>query len=265
MNKLQASLALGLYLLAFQSHAALFDDTEARKKILDVEAKSLANHELQAAKIDDLTSRLGIQSQGMLDMQNEILLLRQEISELRGALEVANHALAMTERRQKDLYADTDARVRKLEAGSPVTGVDENGNEVSAAPATGDADAYKAYKAAYSLSQENKHKEAYEAFDVFITQFPDSKYTPDALYGLGYSQFALKNYQASIASQQKLLAVYPNSAKASSAMYSIANSQIQLGQISSAKKVLNSLIEKYPSAAVTPNAKARLKVLESIK
>jgi tol-pal system protein YbgF len=266
MNKLQASLAIGLYLFAFNSQAALFDDTEARKKILEVEAKSLANHESQAAEVADLNKRLDIQSQGMLDMQNEIELLKQEISELRGALEVANHGLATAERRQKDLYADTDARIRKLESGNPSTGVEEgDGKNETSTPAVADADVYKAYKAAYNLSQEGKHKEAYEAFDAFITQYPDSKYTPDSLYGLGYSQFALKNYQASIASQQKLLAVYPNSAKAPNAMYSIANSQIQLGQINSAKKVLRSLIAKYPNAAVTPNAQARLKVLESIK
>lgn len=264
MNKLQASLAIGLYLVAFQSQAALFDDTEARKKILDVETKSVENHELQAAKIEDLNKRLDVQTQGLLDMQNKLELLKQEISELRGALEVANHALSMGERRQKDLYADTDARIRQLESGLPTTGVGPEGGD-GATPAIGDADAYRAYKAAYDLSEENKHKEAYAAFDAFITQYPDSKYTPDAIYGLGYSQFALKNYQSSIASQQKLLAIYPNSAKAPNAMYSIANSQIQLGQINNAKKVLNSLIAKYPGAAVTPNAKARLKVLESIK
>lgn len=264
MDKLQASLAIGISLLAFNSQAALFDDTEARKKILDVEAKSVASHELQAAEIEDLNKRLGIQSQGMLTMQNEIILLKQEISELRGALEVANHGLATAERRQKDLYADTDARIRRLESGSSPVDAGE-GSSDEAAPTAGDADVYKAYKAAYNLSQENKHKEAYEAFDAFITQFPDSKYTPDAIYGLGYSQFALKNYQSSIASQQKLLAVYPNSAKAPNAMYSIANSQIQLGQIANAKKVLQSLIAKYPSATIVPNAKARLKVLETIK
>ena len=248
MDKMQASLAIGLYLFAFNSQAALFDDTEARKKILDVEAKSVANHELHAAEIADLNKRLdiqsqgllSIQSQGLLSMQNEIVLLKQEISELRGALEVANHGLATAERRQKDLYADTDARIRKLEGGVSSVGVDGGGN-LETVPATVDADVYKAYKAAYNLSQENKHKEAYEAFDAFIMQFPESKYTPDAIYGLGYSQFALKNYQSSIASQQKLLAVYPNSAKAPNAMYSIANSQIQLGQVNSAKEVLETI------------------------
>ncbi len=262
MNKLQASLAIGLYIFALNTQAALFDDKEARKKILEVEAQSLADNELQAAEIEDLNKRLTAQSQSVLDMQNEIELLRQEISELRGALEVANHALSTAERRQKDLYADTDKRIRKLEGDS---GVDQVG--VLSAPADGsaDAEAYKAYKAAYNLSQAAKHNEAFTAYNAFIKGYPDSKYMPDAIYGLGYSQFALKNYKSSIASQQKLLAVYPSSAKAPNAMYSIANSQIQLGQLNSAKKVLRNLIAKHPDAAVTPSAKKRLKVLESIK
>lgn len=89
------------------------------------------------------------------------------------------------------MYADTDARIRKLESGAPLASLDEDA-DVSGLAVNADAEIYKAYKHAYNLSQENKHKEAYEAFNVFITQYPDSKYTPDALYGLGYSQFALK-------------------------------------------------------------------------
>ncbi|MFT7227516.1 MAG: tol-pal system protein YbgF [Methylophilaceae bacterium] len=263
MNKLQASLAIGAYIFALNSQAALFDDKEARKKILDVETNSLANHELQSAEIEGLSKRMVDQ---LLNMQNEIELLKQEISELRGELEVVNHALATADKRQRDLYADTDRRIRKIE--SSLSG-DSVG--VLAPPSEGGGadtdvvDAYKAYKTAYGFSQKSDHKAAFDAYNTFIATYPNSKYMPDAIYGLGYSQFALKNYKSSIASQKKLLAIYPSSAKASNAMYSIANSQIQLGQVSSAKKMLRSLIAKYPSAAVIPNAEKRLKVLESIK
>lgn len=100
MDKLQASLAISLCALIVNAQAALFDDTEARK-ILEVEVKSLANHQTQVVEIEDLNKRMGVYSQGMLDLQSEIELLKQEIAELRGALEVANHAVAMAERRQK--------------------------------------------------------------------------------------------------------------------------------------------------------------------
>ncbi len=259
MNQLQKSLLVGLGFFALSSHAALFDDTEARKKILDLQVESQANHDAQAAEIEDLKRRATVQSQSLLDMQNEIELLNQEVAQLRGGLEVANHALEVSEQRQKDLYADTDARIRRLEGGgSPEAGV---AGEVD--PAT-QAEDVEAYKQAYALSQNAKHKEAFSAFDGFIKAYPDSQLVPDALYGLGYSQFALKSYKSSIASQQKLLDAYPENAKVPNAMYSIANSQIQLGKVKSAKKTLRHLIAKHPEADVTPNAKKRLKVLETI-
>jgi tol-pal system protein YbgF len=266
MRILRKSLFIGLSLITLTSNAALFDDTEARKKILDVEVKMQAKYDAQAAEIEDLKKRLSIQSQGLLDLQSEIELLKQETAQLRGSLEVVNHALGTAEQRQKDLYADTDARIRKLEGGATL------GGESSEAPISGElsdpideTEEVKAYKMAYAYSQEAKHLEAFEAFDTFVKQYPDSKLTPDALYGLGYSQFALKNYKSSIASQNKLITSYPDSPKVPNAMYSIANSHIQLGQVKEAKKMLSELIAKHPNADVIPNAQRRLKVLETIK
>jgi len=260
MNTLQKSLFVGLSFLTLSSHAALFDDTEARKKILDVQTEAQAGHDAQAAEIEGLKKRVTIQSRGLLDMQNEIELLVQEVAQLRGRLEVANHALETAEQRQKDLYADTDARIRRLEGGEST----EAGVEQPTEPMDETEEA-KAYKVAYDFSQEAKHKEAFAAFDAFLKEYPDSKLVPDALYGLGYSQFALRSYKSSIVSQEKLLGSYPDNAKVPNAMYSIANSQIQLGQVENAKKMLRDLIAKHPDAGVIPNAKKRLKVLETIK
>lgn len=262
MNKLQKSLFVGLSLFVLTSHAALFDDKEARKKILAVEAANQTVNDAQTAEIEDLKKRVTIQSQGLLDMQNEIELLTQEIAQLRGGLEVANHALETSEQRQKDLYADTDARLRQLEGGSDEATAESGfgeGEQVAV------AEDQTAYKEAYGFSQNAKHQEAFDAYDAFIKAYPDSRLMPDALYGLGYSQFALKSYKSSIASQQKLLKSFPDSPKVPNAMYSIANSQIQLGQVKSAKASLGNLIDKYPDAEVIPNAKKRLKVLETIR
>lgn len=260
MNTFQKSLFVGLGLFAVSSHAALFDDKEARKKILEVETKSQTNDETHLAEINELKKRDVIQAQGLQDMLNQIELLKQEVAQLRGEIEVANHVLETAEQRQKDLYADTDTRLRKLE-GSPV----DSGTDQAVDPALEDGEDAVSFKKAYGLSRAAKHKDAFKAYDAFIKEYPDSKLIPDALYGLGYSQFALKNYKSSVATQQKLLKAYAEHSKVPSAMYSIANSQIQLGQVSNAKKTLKSLIEKHPTADVIPNAKKRLKVLETIK
>ncbi len=123
----------------------------------------------------------------------------------------------------------------------------------------------KAYAAAEELSKAAKHKEAFTAFDAFLKEFPNSKLVPDALYGMGYSQFALKNYKSSIATQQKLIDGHSDSAKVPEAMYNMANSQIQLGQVTNAKKTLRDLLAKHPNAEVAPSAQKRLKALEALK
>lgn len=54
MSILQKSLFIGLSLYTLTSAAALFDDTEARKKILDLEAKVQTKLDSQSAEIEDL-------------------------------------------------------------------------------------------------------------------------------------------------------------------------------------------------------------------
>ncbi len=82
---------------------------------------------------------------------------------------------------------------------------------------------------------------------------------------MGYSQFALKNYKSSIATQQKVIDLHPASPKVPDAMYNQANSQIQLGQVTNAKKTLRALVEKHPNADIAPSAQKRLKALEGLK
>ena len=263
------------------AHAALFDDKEARKKIVEVEAKQQSDHNTAMAAIADLKKSQAamekriaateaiVQSGGLTEMQNQIETLKQEVANLKGDLEVAQHNLEATQTRQKDLYVDTDTRLRKIEGGGPASTPNNNAGTsapvaTSTQPTAEEKDA-KAFADANALSQSAKHKEAFAAFDAFLREYPTSKLAPDALYGMGYSQFALKNYKSSIATQQKVLDLHPDSAKVPDAMYNMANGQIQLGQVASAKKTLRDLITKYPTAAVTPSAQKRLKALEAIK
>jgi tol-pal system protein YbgF len=270
---------IGLSLFALTSffntaHAALFDDKEARKKIVEVEAKQQSDHNAAMSAIADLKKSQAsmekriaaieaiVQGGGLADMQNQIETLKQEVANLKGDLEVAQHNLDATQTRQKDLYTDTDTRLRKIEGGAPNGSA--TSNSAPAQPATEEKDA-KALADANALSQSGKHKEAFASYDTFLREYPTSKLAPDALYGMGFSQYALRNYKSSIATQQKVIDLHPDSAKVPDAMFNMANGQIQLGQVSSAKKTLRDLIAKYPTATVTPSAQKRLKALEAIK
>lgn len=272
------------------AHAALFDDKEARKKILDLESTVQTQNQTTQKSIEELKKNQQsleavIKGQGLADMLNQLEAMNQEIARLKGELEVANHTIEALQQRQKDLYADTDTRVRKLEtalieASQTESKTEEKGaasvTEENAAStnvagthenpaATQNTQELQALEAANALSKAAKHKEAFAAYDKFIKDFPTSAFVADATYGLGYSQYSLKNYKSAVSTQQKLVDTYPNSNKVPEALMNMGNSQVQLGLVAAAKKTYRSLIEKFPSHALVPTAQKRLKLMEGIK
>lgn len=295
-----ASLLIVTAGFAAQGHAALFDDKEARKKILELEATTTTQHQAAQADLAALKKTQQVieqrlaeieaitKGQGLLDMQNQIEGLKQEVAKLKGELELASHNVNLTQQRQKDLYGDADARLRKLEQGQPATNASANPNPVAAAEAAPasvaapvspvaaapvastpepakNSQEYQLLELAHGLAKEAKYKDAFNAYDKFLKDYPNSAYTADAMYGLGYAQFALKNYKSAMATQQKLLDAHPDSPRAADALFNMANSQFQLGMVPAAKKTLRDLLAKYPNSEVIPAAQKRLKALDAIK
>jgi tol-pal system protein YbgF len=279
-----ASVLLSAQIFAITGHAALFDDKEARKKIIEVEATMNSQNQATQADLASIKkSQQALEQRvqaveavtkggGLMDMQNQIESLKQEVARLKGELEVANHNVEATQQRQKDLYGDTDTRIRKLEGvvtpaattGSTEAPLATPTTPVATAPAKNTQE-YQLLELANGLSKESKNKDAFNAYDKFLKDYPNSALAAEATYGLGYSQFALKNYKSAIATQQKVIDLYPESSRVPDAMLNMANSQIQLGLVPGAKKTLRDLIAKFPNSEVTPTAQKRLKALEAIK
>ncbi|MEQ1600295.1 MAG: tol-pal system protein YbgF [Methylophilaceae bacterium] len=259
--RLQTGVFFCWLLMAQSAQAALFDDTEARKQIVEQQKKILQLQNTQQTLEQRLASvEAVVKGQGLVDLLNQNERLTQEISQLKGQLEVATHNIDTTQQRQRDLYGDMDSRLRKLEDGGVVAGQATKAEAKSVAN-TEASD----YDAALGLSKAGKHKEAFEAFDKFLQNYPASGRAADAQFNVGYSQFMLKNYKAAIATQQKLIKQYPDSAKLPEAMFNIANCEIQLSQIAAAKKTLRDLLKEYPGSEISPSAKKRLTALEALK
>lgn len=249
-----------------QSSAALFDDKEARKKILSIETEMIETNAEIKANIKELRTNQQsleavVKGQGLTDMLNQIATMNAEIAKLKGDLELAMHQIEVMQQREKDLYVDIDERIRKLEERNTTT------PEV-AAGAIGDvemSDEALHFKGAKDLIDAGNYKEAFTAFDNFIKSYPESEQLASATYYLGYSQYALKNYKSAIATQQSVIEKYPNSTLVPDAMMNIANAEIQLGRVKSAQLTLKSLINQYPDSEQVPTAKERLKVLSAIR
>jgi len=273
-----------LLLLIFcgTSQAALFADNDARDEIVklrkyvketqdprltELQAKLEASDKARQA----LEQRLNDQKNQTIDLLSQIDRLNAEISKLRGQLEVNSHEIELAQQRQRDLYADLDGRMRKLEGGATATKPADASATAPAttpaatAPAVDSAAELKSYESALELSKAGKHKEAVEAFEKFLETYPSSKFAAPAQYWVGYSYFSQKNFKSAIAAQQKLIKQYPDNHKVPDAMYNMANSQIQLSEIDNAKQTLREIVSKYPLSDAAPLAKKRLAVLESVK
>lgn len=272
-----------LLTLSQVAHAALFDDEGARKKIVELQQQiQVQNQTLDELKKNQqameervVSMEAIVKGQGLADLLTQIQQLNEELRNVKGQLEVATHNIETNQQRQKDLYGDTDNRLRKLEGGT-VAAPDVGSNSLPGSatissdsgvsvPAVKDVEGIKDFDAAQALAKSGKHREAFEAYDKFLQTYPNSSRFSEAQYALGYAQFSLKNYKAAIATQQKLLQQFPESPKAPDAMFNIANCQIQLADIAGAKKTLRSLLTQYADSEVAPSAKKRLAVLDAIK
>ena len=246
--KLHAALLLALCLVAGAARAGLFDDEEARKDLAALRAQVGANQkalEERLARIETLAQ------DRLIELTKLIEELKQDLARMRGQIEVQVNRIETLDRRQKDLYVDLDARLRKLEASAQA-------QEKQAAAAPDPLAEVKAYDAALNQFKLGNYQTSIAAFQNFLTTYPDSQQVSSAQYWIGNAYYALRDYKMAIAAQQKLLASWPTSAKAPDAMLNIASCQAEMGEAKAARETLQTLLKKYPGTPVAEQAKQRL-------
>jgi len=237
MRGTAAAIAFVAVVLPIPAAAQLFGGDEAFQKEV-------------RARLDKLEANTA-ERRLLIDLANQIELLRSDVARMRGEVEVLVHRIDSLEKRQKDLYLDIDTRLRKLEP--PVPG---------GAPGGGDAQATqveaKAYEAALNQFKLGKYSTAIAAFESFLASYPSSPLAPSAQYWIGNSYFAKRDYRSSLAAQQKVLSSWPDNPKAADAMLNIASSQDALGDRRGAQDTLKNLVERYPASTAAATAKQRL-------
>jgi tol-pal system protein YbgF len=233
--------------LPLTASAGLLDDDEARKAILDLRAKVDAMQRDLSARIDAKTDK-----SATLDLLSQQEQTMQELARLRGQIEVLANDIATAQKSQKDLYADLDARLKKVEPHQET--IDGQAAEVLPAEKA-------TYDAAMDLFKSGDYKGAAGALQDFVRRFPSSAYAPNAQYWLGSAYYAQGDYKNAIAAQEALVNNYGNSAKAPDAMLTIATSYAALKDKKNAKKSLQQVISKYPGTSAAQTAKDRLAAL----
>jgi len=77
-----------------------------------------AQKEVEQSTVEQRLERMErlLSSQGLMDMLEQVRELQEEIRQLRGQIEVQNHKIDQLQQRQRNLYADIDQRMRRLES-----------------------------------------------------------------------------------------------------------------------------------------------------
>lgn len=240
-----AALMAGFAYLPLHASAGLLDDDEARKAVVTLRAKVDEIARDLSTRLDAKADKASTQD---LLNQNEQTL--QEIAKLRGQIEVLGNELANTQRRQKDFYADLDARLGKLEPQKAII----DGKESAIEPSE-----QRAYDSALVLFKAGDYKNAASALSDFVQRYPKSGYASNAQYWLGNAYYAQRDCKNAIAAQQVVVKAYPDSPKAADAILNIASCYTELKDKVNTKKSLELLIAKYPDTPAALTARERLR------
>jgi tol-pal system protein YbgF len=243
-------------LLTSAAHAALFDDDEARKQINQLKSQTETRQksiEERLAAIDARLSQMDSTGQNrVVDLAQMIDSLRQDMAKLRGQIEVLANQTETLERRQKDLYVDLDNRLRRIEQTQTQLQDKMSQGERSAAAEK------QAYETALNQFKLGNYQLSITNFQNFMTNFSSSELLPSAQYWIGNAYYAMRDYKAAIAAQQKVVRLWPENSKAPDALLNIASSQAELGQSNAARDTLRTLVKKYPASSASEQAKQRL-------
>ena len=243
------AIAAVLALCSLGSQAALFEDDEARRAVLDLRQRVdtlRQSAETSSQRLGDDNAQM---RRSLLDLQNQIEALRAEQATLRGQNEQLQRDVTELQRRQRDMAKGVDERLRQFE---PVP-VSVDGLEFSADPAE-----KRDFEAALALFRKGDFPAAQAAFSGFDKRYPKSGYTPSVLFWLGNAQYAQRDYKEAINNFKQLLSVAPNHMRAPEAALSIANCQGELKDTKAARKTLEDLLKVYPQSEAAAAAKERL-------
>ena len=250
------AMLVGGSLMTGASHAALFDDDEARRAILDlrgrVEQQRLAAEagmQRQAEELRRAGEENGTLRRSVLDLQNQIEALRGEIARLRGQGEQLAREVSDLQRQQKDVSQGVEERLRKFEPAK----VSVDGRDFTADPAES-----RDFEASLAIFRRGDFPAAQTAFTEFVRRYPQSGYRTTALFWLGNAQYANRDYRGAITNFRALLSQAPEHARAPEALLSIANCQIELKDNPGARRTLEELTRSYPQSEAASAARERL-------
>ncbi len=219
-------------------------------------------------------------NQSNMDMLNQLNQLRTQMQALQSQVEQLQHDNEQLKQSAKDQYLDLDSRLNRLEGGAPVlpaapaaaapkpaAALPKPATAASERPPSvhGDAGSLAAtgderttYNVAFNSLKAGNYEDSAQLFLSFLELYPNGVYTPNALYWLGESYYATRNFPLAEAQFRDLISRYPTHDKASGGLLKIGLSQYGEGKVDQAQATLEQVVSAYPGTDAARTAQDRL-------
>ncbi len=230
----------------------------AQAPIVDASLDARAANREAVAQVAD--EQQGSSNQG--ELYNQLLLLQQEVMQLRGTLEEQAHQLRKMKEQGMERYIDLDRRLAAVATNPPAVATNASGvKAVALASSAPEQEGEKgAYDAAYAQVVSKQFDTALESFKQFLVDYPDGKYAANSYYWMGelYQVVSPQDLEASRQAFSQLLGQYPDHGKAADAMYKLGKVYFLKGNKEKSREWLNRVISSYSKSPYSSAAdKAR--------
>jgi tol-pal system protein YbgF len=222
-------------------------------------------------KLDELDRRLQaiervVQNQSLVTMTQQLNTLERRVAELQGSTEEIQYNASTTYERQRELYADLDARIQglesKLQARGSVSVLEGGPLPPGQLPVPGGSDRDN-YQAAFELLKEQRYEPAALAFQQFLKTYPDSELADNAQYWLAESYYVTQKFEQALSSFKTVINEYPRSRKVPDALLKMGYCNYELERWDAARAALSKVRADYPETTAARLAGQRLERMGS--
>jgi tol-pal system protein YbgF len=221
-------------------------------------------------KLDELEKRLEniervVQNQSLANMTQQVSAVERRGDEMQGRVEMLEHSSESTAERQRQLYADLDARIQDIEtavtARNSVSVMDGGTLIPGQLPVPGGSDRDN-YQAAFELLKEQRYEPAAMAFEQFLVTFPDSELADNAQYWLAESHYVTQKFRDALGEFKTVIDKFPRSRKVPDALLKMGYCSYELKRWDSARASLARVQNDYPETTAARLAGQRLKRMD---
>ena len=222
------------------------------------------------SKVEELDRRMQavervVQNQSLVQLTQQVAALERRSDELQGRMESQEYSATTTADRQRQLYADLDARIQALEEAvqaASVVNVMEGGTlSPGQLPLPGGSDRDN-YQAAFELLKQQRYEPAANAFQQFLVAYPDSELADNAQYWLAESYYVTQKFDEALAAFELVITNYARSRKVPDALLKIGYCNYELQRFPVAREALARVQAEYPETTAARLAGQRLSRME---